>query len=179
MLKAGLTLSHRWHGHEGAVNQVRLSRDERFALSCSSDRTLRLWSTRRSASDAALLATYAGGHGYEVLDVAIALDNSQFVSVGGDRAALLWDVTSARVLRRLAGGHLQRIQCVALSDDGALLCTGSDDTHVRLWDLRAAPSGKSATRSWRRRPMAPFAPTTCAPASCAPTPSACRSPASG
>jgi mitogen-activated protein kinase organizer 1 len=144
MLKAGLTLSHRWHGHEGAVNQVRLSRDERFALSCSSDRTLRLWSTRRSASDAALLATYAGGHGYEVLDVAIALDNSQFVSVGGDRAALLWDVTSARVLRRLAGGHLQRIQCVALSDDGALLCTGSDDTHVRLWDLRAAPSGKSA-----------------------------------
>lgn len=132
-----LTFSHRFEGHTGAVNQVRLSQDERYGVSCSSDRTLRLWSTRRTDS-AALLQTYSGGHGYDVLDVAIARDNAQFVSVGGDRSALLWDVAAARVVRRLAGGHTQRIQCVAMSDDAALLCTGSDDTHVRLWDLRAS-----------------------------------------
>jgi mitogen-activated protein kinase organizer 1 len=140
-----MNFSHSLVGHTGAINRLRLSRDARYALSCSSDRTLRLWSTRRTASADAMLQAYVGGHGYEVLDVAIVHDNSGFVSVGGDRAALQWDVASARVVRRLAGAHTQRIQCVALSDDSQLLATGSDDTHVRLWDLRAGPQavGKS------------------------------------
>jgi mitogen-activated protein kinase organizer 1 len=140
-----MNFSHSLLGHTGAVNRLRLSRDSRYVLSCASDRTLRLWSTRRSASADAMLQAYTGGHGYEVLDVAIVHDNSAFVSVGGDRAALQWDVATARVVRRLAGAHTQRIQCVALSDDSQLMATGSDDTHVRLWDLRAGPQavGKS------------------------------------
>lgn len=32
-----------------------------------------------------LIKTYAGNHGYEILDVAVFRDNSRFVSAGGDK----------------------------------------------------------------------------------------------
>lgn len=40
---------------------------------------------------------YAGPHGHEVLDVAIAADNASFASGGGDRTVFLWDVASGQV----------------------------------------------------------------------------------
>jgi mitogen-activated protein kinase organizer 1 len=46
---------------------------------------------------------YAGPHGHEVLDVAIAKDNASFASCGGDRTVFLWDVASGQV-----GGACER-----------------------------------------------------------------------
>ena len=103
---------------------------------------MRLWNPLKATpgsaeGDAMLIQAYGGAHGYGVLDVCIASDNSRFVSAGGDRAAFLWDVATGRVVRRFAG-HSQRINALALSEDGAVLLTGSYDKTVGLWDLRAA-----------------------------------------
>lgn len=87
--------------------------------------------------DAALLLKEYRGHGYEVVDLAVLPDNSRFVSVGGDRAAFVFDVTSGVAVRRLFG-HEQRLTCVALSEDGAVVLTGSHDKTVRAWDMRSS-----------------------------------------
>jgi mitogen-activated protein kinase organizer 1 len=88
-------------------------------------------------------------HGYAVLDIACSGDNTQFVSVGGDRVVFLWDVTRAETSRRFGGntdqGHTARINAVAFaggndtSEGGGetLILSGSDDRTVRLWDLRS------------------------------------------
>lgn len=67
---------------------------------------------------------------YEVLDVAVLRDNSQFVSCGEDKAAFLWDVATGAVVRRMQG-HEQRINACCFSTEGSVLFTASYDK-VRL-----------------------------------------------
>jgi len=73
--------------------------------------------------------------------VAVAADNSRFVSGGGDKTVFLWDVATARTLRRLGGatgGHGARIESVKFGGDGdAVIVSGSYDASVRLWDTKA------------------------------------------
>jgi mitogen-activated protein kinase organizer 1 len=72
--------------------------------------------TEPQSRPAGLVQTYAG-HAHEVLDIAVSSDNARFVSVGGDKHVLLWDVSSARVLRRYEG-HSGRINTCAWGGDG-------------------------------------------------------------
>jgi WD40 repeat protein len=64
-----------------------------------------------------------------VLDIAVSTDNARFVSVGGDKNVLLWDVAQARVLRRWEG-HVGRVNACTWAGDGreeGLVVTGKQD----------------------------------------------------
>ena len=41
--------------------------NENYVVSCGADRTLKLWNPHKGLS----IKTYSGGHGFEVLDVAM------------------------------------------------------------------------------------------------------------
>lgn len=73
-------------------------------------------------------------------------DNARFVSAGGDRAAFLWDVTTAQTIRRFSGtgmtGHAGRINAVSFGGkEDSLVVTAGFDTTVRIWDVRSGGSG--------------------------------------
>jgi mitogen-activated protein kinase organizer 1 len=147
-------------GHTASVNAVRLTADGAYCMTASDDRTLRLWnphksvpsdesassSTFASSSSSSLsvpqalcVHAFAGVHAQAVLDVALSVDKSRFVSAGHDKACFLWDVVSSRVLRRIQA-HDQRTNAVALSAEGTVLCSASYDATVKLWDLRSQQS---------------------------------------
>jgi mitogen-activated protein kinase organizer 1 len=123
------------------VNAVRYSRDGNYCMTCGDDRSLRLWNPVKPGqadnSKALLIKTYTGVHGYGILDLCIASDNSKFASVGGDRAGFFWDVSTGRIIRKLQG-HTSRINTVAYNDDNTVLLTGSYDKTVCAWDLRSS-----------------------------------------
>ena len=80
-------------------------------------------------------------HGYEVLSLAVATSNQQFVSAGGDRSVFLWDVATATTLRRFGGphGHAGRINAVKFAGEGdSVVVSGGFDTTVRLWDTKSS-----------------------------------------
>lgn len=116
-----------------------------YLLSGSADRSINLYNPGKASSagsDKALVQSYTGVHGYEVLSIAVADDNSRFASGGGDKTVFLWDVASARTLRRYgggAGGHGARIESVAFGGDGdSVVVSGSFDSSVRLWDTKSS-----------------------------------------
>ena len=155
-----LSLKRRLSGHDGPVSRARWSSDGKYVMTCSHDKTLRLWNPHRSdetmpataaasslsaaASSSGAAAApaearalqikeYSGPHGYEVVDCCLSADNSSFVSCGGDRAAFMWDVSTGRVLRRFEG-HTQRINAVTYNAEDSVMLTASYDQTVRwLW----------------------------------------------
>jgi len=83
-----------------------------------------------------LIKTYSGPHNHEVLDLAVAIDNGKFVSVGGDKLVFLWDVTTGKLIRKFQG-HTARINCVDWNSDCSVLVSGSYDSTIRFWDYRS------------------------------------------
>lgn len=131
--------------HIGAVNAVRLTSDGAYCMTASDDRTLKLWNPSKTdpaakqattPPQALCVQTYAGVHGYAVLDVAIATDKSRFFSVGEDRTCFLWDVATNRVMRRLQA-HNHRTNAVLFNPDSTVAFTASYDKTVKCWDLRS------------------------------------------
>lgn len=127
-------------GHNGPVHAVTFSSGSgQYVLTGSADRNIRLFNP--SSSKRQLIQTYAA-HGYEVLDLAVAEDNSKFVSVGGDKTVFLWDVATAQTLRRFTG-HAGRINACCFGGEGgdgsgeSVIVTGSFDGTVKCWDLRS------------------------------------------
>ena len=136
-------------GHTAPLQVVAFTPDGRYLLTAGQDRTISLWNPfRPPAGDAdtgGLLIKQYRGHGYEVVDVAVAPDNARFVSCGGDKCALVWDTASGAIARKL-WGHDARINCVALNAEATVLLTASDDRRVRAWDLRA--SARAPLQTW-------------------------------
>ena len=116
-------------GHEGPSHGCALTQDGRYAVSGSSDATLRLW-------DMALGRTVRlfRGHSAPAVACAIGTGDQSMVSASEDRTLRLWDLASGETLRVFAG-HSDAVTCCALTPDGRRALSGSEDRTLRLWDL--------------------------------------------
>eukprot|EP01104_Vermistella_antarctica_P014135 TRINITY_DN4403_c0_g3_i1.p1 TRINITY_DN4403_c0_g3~~TRINITY_DN4403_c0_g3_i1.p1 ORF type:complete len:321 (-),score=58.93 TRINITY_DN4403_c0_g3_i1:76-1038(-) len=118
-------------GHKEGVLSVRFNDSGSYFMSCSHDRTIRLWNPHKGTS----IKTYVG-HSYEVRDVQITKDNGRFASCGGDRTVYLWDVGTGQVIRKFRG-HDTKVNCVRFNSDDSVLITAGSDRSARVWDMRA------------------------------------------
>ncbi len=118
-------------GHTGPITGVVISPDGQRAVSCSEDRTLRVWDLKSGEETCRLTAESA------VFCIAVSPDGRQALSGGGNGVIQLWDLRTGRELGRLVG-HNSLVHSVAFSPDGlrALSCSIADDLTVRLWDIR-------------------------------------------
>ncbi|EST07456.1 WD40 repeat [Kalmanozyma brasiliensis GHG001] len=121
--------------HKAPVNVARYNSTGRYILTGSSDRTIKLWNAH-SEGDA--IQTYAE-HNQEVLALDVSQDNARFVSGGGDKSVLVWDVGSGSVVRRFSGfmGKINDVRFGGRDGDGSVVVTGGFDGVVRVFDLRA------------------------------------------
>ncbi|KAI5789118.1 WD40-repeat-containing domain protein [Geopyxis carbonaria] len=126
--------SRRLIGHSGPVYGVSFSPDSKYLLSCSEDKSTRLWS----------LDTYTGlvvykGHDAPVWDVEFGPYGHYFATASHEHTARLWSCDHIYPLRIFAG-HLSDVDVVKFHPNSAYLFTGSSDKTSRMWDIQTGSS---------------------------------------
>ncbi|OYE04592.1 protein kinase domain-containing protein [Nostoc sp. 'Peltigera membranacea cyanobiont' 232] len=119
-----------FEGHTDSISSVCLSADSQFALSGSSDKTLKLW----EVATGRCLRTFEGHKKY-VQSVYLSADN-QFVLSGSDDDTLkLWEVATGVCLRTFEGHRRGSVQLVCLSTDNKFALSGGYDRTLKLWEV--------------------------------------------
>ncbi|CAK8572402.1 unnamed protein product [Lathyrus sativus] len=118
-------------GHSHFVQDVALSSDRLFAVSCSRDRELRLWDLNTRTS----LHRFVG-HTKDVLSVALSKDNCHIVSGSRDGAIRLWN-TLGECEYTIEDAHADWISCVGISPRALrpIIVSSSWDKTVKVWRL--------------------------------------------
>lgn len=124
-------------GHTGDVTDLTFSPAGNRLVSCSGDKTIKLWDTTTGT----LLHTFLG-HKDCVQSVAFSPDGSQIVSGGWDRDIRIWDTISG-ALTHILPGHTGNVSNVTFSPNGSRIASASfraEDNgrnlhgEVKVWD---------------------------------------------
>lgn len=110
---------------------VRNEGNGNYCMSGGYDKHVVLWNPHQAKQIKAFK-----GHGYQVMDISIAFDNSAFVSCGGDKQPFLWDVGTGVIVRKVKG-HEQMINSVAFNSDASIFVSGSYDQTAKVWDCKS------------------------------------------
>ncbi|KAK3814303.1 MAG: WD40-repeat-containing domain protein [Benniella sp.] len=124
------TESRKLIGHAGPVFGASFSPDNKYLITCSEDKTARLWSTNTFSN----LVCYKG-HNYPVWDVDFGPLGFYFATASHDRTARLWSCDHIYPLRIFAG-HLSDVDAVKFHPNSKYVVTGSSDKTARLWDIQ-------------------------------------------
>lgn len=128
--ETGGSESRKLVGHAGPVFGASFSPDNKYLITCSEDKTARLWSTNTLTN----LVCYKG-HNYPVWDVDFGPLGFYFATASHDRTARLWSCDQIYPLRIFAG-HLSDVDTVRFHPNSKYVVTGSSDKTARLWDIQ-------------------------------------------
>jgi len=127
-------------GHADSIRALCFSRDGRFVVTASNDRTAKLWETKTGRE----IRTFKG-HSSDVNSVDSSPDGKFIVTGSSDGSTKLWDVVTGREVRALGSSdsyqgvmsfdsYLASVNSVSFSPDGKYVVTGRNDG-VKLWDV--------------------------------------------
>ncbi|MBL8814922.1 MAG: hypothetical protein JNL58_02745 [Planctomyces sp.] len=120
-------ITHDWASHSASCNTLSLSRDGQRLLTCSWDKSAKLWNT----ADLSLLATLDAGNG--VTHCAISPDGTRAALAVGKHMQI-WDVNQNMLIGTCegAGGGLVDL---AFSPDGKSVAVSSEGSPAQIWNV--------------------------------------------
>ena len=133
--------SRRLIGHSGPVyavsfspsiatpNSIGPSTASQYLLSCSADKTVRLWSLETWSC----LVAYRS-HDNPIWDVTWGPHGHYFLTGSNDRTARLWSTDHIEPLKMYVG-HDNDVDCVCFHPNNLYVFTGSCDKTVRMWHI--------------------------------------------
>lgn len=122
-------------GHSDQVNQVLFDPEGAFAVSCSNDKTIKVWDIKSGKE----LRSF-NGHSQAVKSMDLSR-NAEKLASGGNRKekkVFVWDVNTGEKLHEISGfiGEISAIAFNKTADKIAVIeNTGTFETRVSVWDI--------------------------------------------
>ncbi|CAI7677603.1 hypothetical protein N7533_006619 [Penicillium manginii] len=126
------------YGHKLPVLSMDISYDSKMIVTCSADKTARLWGLDFGDCHKALLA-----HEDSVMSVAFVPHNKDgnghnFFSASKDKMIKYWDGDKFENIQKLSGHHGE-IWALAMSRSGDFIVSASHDKSIRIWQQTDEP----------------------------------------
>jgi U3 small nucleolar RNA-associated protein 12 len=126
------------YGHKLPVLNMDISWDSKLIVTCSADKTVRLWGLDFGDCHKSFLA-----HEDSIMAVAFVPSNNEgnghnFFSVSKDRVIKYWDGDKFEHIQKLAGHHGE-VWAMAISRTGEFIVTASHDKSIRTWEQTDEP----------------------------------------
>jgi len=124
-------------GHNKRVNDVAFHPTEDIILSCSQDRTVRVW--RSSGDEKYTLAhSITRAHTDDVVGVSLHATGDYVASASNDKSWAFHDIRSGTTLTKTTDPSIKvGFSSISFHPDGLILGTGTKDNLVRIWDIKA------------------------------------------
>lgn len=128
-------------GHNHFISDIALSRDGKFCLTASWDKTMRLWNLETGKATAIFV-----GHTNDVMSCAFSPDNRLIVSGSRDKTMKVWNIRgdlkgefAVSGPGRSNLGHTEWVSAVRFSPDhvNPLVVSCGWDKMVKVWDMKS------------------------------------------
>lgn len=130
--------------HDGVILQLAFAANERFIVSASNDKTLRIWGYHTGELKRTLI-----GHEEAVNTCAISPDSQIIASGSDDKTIKLWRFDHSYAYQTFIGDRAA-VNSLAFSNDGQYLISGGSDKTIKIWDIK---TGK-IIKSWQAHEQA-------------------------
>ncbi|WP_321494300.1 caspase family protein [uncultured Desulfobacter sp.] len=124
-------------GHKGIINDLIVTPDNRYLISASDDKTIRVWDIRTKKEVRKILGQVGPGNEGKIFAIALSPDG-RWLAAGGyflpDDAIRIYNFETG-ALHQVLKGHTNVVYDLAFSPDGTLLVSGSADKSVKLWQV--------------------------------------------
>ena len=117
-------------GHTGPVIALAIISDNKFIVSGSHDKTVRIWSLQYKTQDAILR-----GHTDHVTNLAITSDDKWIVSGSQDTTVRIWNFYH-KIQEAVLQGHKHSILWIVITSDNNYIVSGSLDCTIIVWKLK-------------------------------------------
>jgi WD40 repeat protein len=123
--------------HDGVILQLAFAANERFIVSASNDKTLRIWGYYTGELKRTLI-----GHEEAVNTCAISPDSQIIASGSDDKTIKLWRFDHSYAYQTFIGDRAA-VNSLAFSNDGQYLISGGSDKVIKIWDIKTGEIIKS------------------------------------
>jgi WD40 repeat protein len=123
--------------HDGVILQLAFAANERFIVSASNDKTLRIWGYHTGELKRTLI-----GHEEAVNTCAISPDSQIIASGSDDKTIKLWRFDHSYAYQTFIGDRAA-VNSLAFSNDGQYLISGGSDKAIKIWDIKTGEIIKS------------------------------------
>jgi len=130
-------------GHTGKIWDLIVSSNKKYLISCSNDKTIRVWDTETKKEVQKILGKIGEGIFGQIYAIALSPDD-RYLAVGGflskcgignlDMGSIRIYHFSTGELIRILKSHYNVVSDLAFSPDGLYLVSGSHDHTVKVWD---------------------------------------------
>lgn len=118
-------------GHSGQINCLSFTSDNKYLISGSNDRSIKIWNLKKKSEDFSLF-----GHFGPITSLALFPDSkSVFASGSLDCSIKIWNIEDKQENYTISM-HLCPIKSMSISPFGSWLISSAEDFSLKVWNLR-------------------------------------------